>query len=116
MITTLHPPGAMSIGWGNNELEFYTSHRPENGHQENGSLVIRVNVEPMGYGGRQFTSIRAITAKAWTYGKFEARARLPKGKQLWPAIWMMPQNSYYGVWYVEHRHMLDFTSVQKIDI
>ncbi|CAG2113608.1 unnamed protein product, partial [Medioppia subpectinata] len=84
-------------GWGNNELEFYTSHRPENARQENGLLVMKVNVEP--YGGRQFTSARVITAKAWTYGKFEARARLPKGKQLWPAIWMMPQNSYYGVWY-----------------
>ncbi|KAI0129116.1 putative gram-negative bacteria binding protein [Xylariales sp. AK1849] len=32
------------------------------------------------------------------YGKIEVTAKLPKGDWLWPAIWMMPQDSYYGEW------------------
>ena len=34
----------------------------------------------------------------WTYGRFEVRAKLPTGKGLWPAIWMMPTDSEYGSW------------------
>ncbi|GFZ51700.1 hypothetical protein JCM24511_09468 [Saitozyma sp. JCM 24511] len=32
------------------------------------------------------------------YGKVEVTARMPLGDWLWPAIWMMPQNSTYGAW------------------
>ncbi|BFZ12781.1 hypothetical protein BsWGS_15820 [Bradybaena similaris] len=32
------------------------------------------------------------------YGTVEVRARIPRGDWLWPAIWMMPKNSVYGVW------------------
>ena len=91
-------------GWGNGELEYYTSHRTENAKVENGHLTIHAKVEEMG--GRHFTSARLTSKKAWTYGKFEARAKLPKGKHLWPAIWMMPKDSAYGGWYkcllIEH--------------
>jgi hypothetical protein len=33
-----------------------------------------------------------------TYGRIEVRAKMPKGKWLWPAIWMLPVNETYGVW------------------
>ncbi|KAG0645760.1 Beta-1 [Hyphodiscus hymeniophilus] len=33
-----------------------------------------------------------------TYGKVEVVAKLPKGSWLWPAIWMMPEDSVYGGW------------------
>jgi len=85
-------------GWGNNEQEFYTSHRKDNVRIENGNLVLNVKVEEYAGGQQHFTSGRIITAKTWTYGKFEAKAKLPKGKHLWPAIWMMPQNSLFGMW------------------
>ena len=49
-------------------------------------------------GGRHFTSARMVGKPAFTYGKMEARAWLPAGKHLWPAIWMMPRDSKYGVW------------------
>ncbi|KAK9365294.1 concanavalin A-like lectin/glucanase domain-containing protein [Lipomyces kononenkoae] len=32
------------------------------------------------------------------YGKIEVTAKLPQGDWLWPAIWMMPKDSVYGVW------------------
>jgi beta-glucanase (GH16 family) len=49
-------------------------------------------------GDKPFTSARMTTKASWLYGKFEIRARLPKGKHLWPAIWMMPRFSTYGDW------------------
>ena len=32
------------------------------------------------------------------YGKVEVRAKLPTGDWLWPAIWMLPEDSTYGAW------------------
>jgi beta-glucanase (GH16 family) len=68
----------------------------KNTRKENGSLLIHVVVEPVN--GKHYTSARLNSKKAWTYGKFEVRAKLPKGKLLWPAIWMMPKDSVYGGW------------------
>ena len=49
-------------------------------------------------GGRNFTSARMVGKKAFTYGRMEISAQLPAGRHLWPAIWMMPQDSKYGGW------------------
>ncbi len=48
----------------------------------------------------EYTSSRMITKGRgeWTYGKFEVRAKLPRGLGTWPAAWMMPATSYYGSW------------------
>lgn len=35
---------------------------------------------------------------SWLYGKVEARARVPGGQGVWPAIWMMPELATYGGW------------------
>jgi len=83
-------------GWGNNELECYTEKRKENVYTTNGVLTIHVVVEA--YQGKQYTSARLNSRKAWAYGKYEAKAKMPKGKHFWPAIWMMPQDSKYGGW------------------
>ena len=32
------------------------------------------------------------------YGRFEFRAKLPIGKGVWPALWMLPQEDKYGAW------------------
>jgi len=76
-------------GWGNRELEYYTYARPENARIENGNLVIEARKES--YSGSQYTSARLLTkTKAqWTYGKFEIRAKLPRGIGTWPAIWLL---------------------------
>jgi len=36
--------------------------------------------------------------KSIKYGKVSVRAKLPRGDWLWPAIWMMPEESKYGPW------------------
>ena len=74
----------------NQELECYTKHREKNVRIENGHLMIEVCVEP--YNGYNFTSGRLLTRKSWKYGRFEIRARMPHGYQLWPAIWMLAKH------------------------
>jgi beta-glucanase (GH16 family)/SOS-response transcriptional repressor LexA len=84
-------------GWGNNELQTYTS-RPENISVSNGNLIITARKE--NYGGREYTSarIRTINKGDFTYGRIEARMKLPKGQGLWPAFWMLPTDNVYGGW------------------
>lgn len=84
-------------GWGNNEWQYYTS-RAENVFVQDGRLHIVAQLED--YEDKYFTSarIRTIHKGDWTYGRFEIRAKLPTGAGIWPAIWMMPTNSVYGVW------------------
>jgi beta-glucanase (GH16 family) len=78
-------------GWGNNELEYYTS-RTNNARIEGGQLVIEARQESSG--GRNYTSARLLTKGklSWTYGRIEARIKLPRGQGIWPAFWMMGTN------------------------
>jgi beta-glucanase (GH16 family) len=83
-------------GWGNHELEYYTS-RPENLRQENGTLVIEaINQSFTGPDGiaRNYTSARLKTAKKFSqkYGRFEAGIKIPSGKGIWPAFWLLGDN------------------------
>ncbi|WP_418303224.1 RICIN domain-containing protein [Paenibacillus yonginensis] len=83
--------GTGSGGWGNNELEYYTD-RPQNLKVTGGNLVITAQKEA--YGGMNYTSARIKTQglKSFTYGKIEARIKLPSGQGLWPAFWMLGSN------------------------
>jgi len=80
-------------GWGNQELEYYTP-RPENAFQQGGNLVIKVLQEKYtGADGvtRDYTSARLKTAGKFsqTYGRFEARIKIPQRQGIWPAFWML---------------------------
>jgi len=90
-------PNQWQPGWGNNELEFYTS-RAENAFVKEGMLHLRAIRES--YKGCQFTSARLKTHKLFSkeYGRFEFRAKLPTGKGVWPAIWLLPEDEKYGGW------------------
>ncbi|CAO3684359.1 unnamed protein product [Rhizopus stolonifer] len=46
----------------------------------------------------QSARLRTINSMSTRYGKVEVRAKLPKGDWLWPAIWMLPNDSAYGTW------------------
>jgi beta-glucanase (GH16 family) len=85
-------------GWGNRELQYYTSKRTENARVENGNLIIETRKEP--FKGKEYTSARLKTEDLgdWLYGRIEVRAKLPPGKGLWPAIWMLPTDWEYGNW------------------
>ena len=77
-------------GWGNNELENYTDNGTggQNAYTTNGYLVIKA----INQGG--YTSARMLTLgkQSWKHGVVVARMRLPYGKGIWPAFWMMGTN------------------------
>lgn len=75
-------------GWGNNELQYYTG-RPENLRVVDGKLVIEAKKEK--FDAREYTSARIKTAglKERTYGRYEARIKIPRGQGIWPAFWML---------------------------
>jgi beta-glucanase (GH16 family) len=76
-------------GWGNNELQYYSSD-PVNARAENGMMII----EAIRYEDREpaYSSARVVSRgkRDWTYGRFEIRVKLPSGRGTWPAIWMLP--------------------------
>jgi beta-glucanase (GH16 family) len=88
-------------GGGNNELQYYTD-RPENTQLSDGRLLLTANRETYvgPEGKREYTSARIRTKHRgdWKYGRIEARAKMPVGQGLWPAIWMLPTDEVYGGW------------------
>lgn len=78
-------------GWGNNEMQCYTS-RTNNARIEAGQLIIEAHQED--FDGRAYTSARLKTQSkaSWTYGRIEARMKLPQGQGIWPAFWMLGTN------------------------
>lgn len=90
-----------ALGGGNNELQFYTE-RAENVRVVGGHLVLEAHDDDFNGMGtiRKYSSASMRTKHRgdWKYGRFEIRARMPKGKGLWPAIWMLPTDDIYGGW------------------
>jgi len=88
-------------GWGNNEWELYTK-LPENAALTGeGALAItaRAIEEPLAnsecwYRPCLYTSARLKTQGLFevTYGRVEARLKLPYGQGVWPAFWMLGAN------------------------
>lgn len=84
-------------GESNGEMEIYTA-RPENVYLENGHLVIAALEE--NYRGYRYTSARLTTRglHSWTYGRMEARLKIPSGQGLWPAFWMLGDDILTAGW------------------
>ncbi len=82
------------VGWGNNELQYYTGSQ-QNAYVADGRLHIVARAASLG--GMAYTSARLMSrGKVFgTHGRIEARIRIPSGKGLWPAFWMLREN---GVW------------------
>jgi beta-glucanase (GH16 family) len=81
-------------GWGNHELQSYTRRRSNVHLDGRGNLVIKARHErhrgPDGI-RRHYTSARLKTHGRFSfrYGRIAARMRVPAGRGLWPAFWMM---------------------------
>lgn len=84
-------------GWGNAELQFYTS-RTDNAIVSNGTLKIIAIKES--YNGSPYTSARLLSKEKFSfkYGKIEVRAKMPSGFGTWPAAWMLGSNINTATW------------------
>jgi beta-glucanase (GH16 family) len=97
----------------NQELQYYTRGRRENARVENGLLVIEARREKFpnpgykpdakdeGKRAREFAeytsaSLTTRSIAAWRYGRVEVRAKLPGGRGMWPAIWMLGEDRSVG--------------------
>ncbi len=84
----VHEVGTGWMGWGNNELQYYTA-SSNNSFVDTGYLHIVARQEQVG--SSNYTSARMITEDLFDfqYGKIEARIKVPVGQGLWPAFWML---------------------------
>lgn len=80
-----------------NELQYYI---PEEVTVQNGML--RLTSSKRNYGSKAYTSGRLDTKGKFSpvYGRFEIRAKLPKGQGVWPAYWLYPQNRDWPMEYI----------------
>lgn len=89
--------GNGSGGWGNNELEYYTNSL-KNTFVSNGNLIIEARKESLS--GFNYSSGRMTTQnkKNFKFGRIDIRAKLPVGKGIWPALWMLGANINSAGW------------------
>ena len=85
-------------GWGNNELQFYTSNQ-NNYELSEGLLKIVPLYDPSHE--QIYTSSKLVTKNKFNFkspGIISIKFKVPQGQGLWPAIWMMPTDSMFGGW------------------
>ena len=91
-----------NYGGGNNERQAYRTD-PKYCFVENGvfNIAVHRDAHTTSDGKTQpYSSARIRTQKRgdWQYGRFEVRAKMPRGQGIWPAVWMLPTESKYGGW------------------
>lgn len=98
------------------ESQYYTKNRIENARVSNGNLIIKAQKENPDNlirrrgqndntfkfvtqnSGGEYTSASVVSENnfEFTYGRVEVRAKLPHGRGVWPAIWMLGNNLGWG--------------------
>lgn len=86
--STTFPWGARTIA-SNNELEYYTDNAL---NMAKGVLRIRADRRRAGEFAYTSGMINSHKSFASTYGYYEIKAKIPKGKGLWTAFWLAPQD------------------------
>ena len=92
----------------NEEAQYYTRERPENARVQDGWLIIEAHKEEYPnaaydadaeqwqrareYAEYTSASLTTENRQHFQYGRIEVRARLPEGRGVWPAIWMLGEN------------------------
>ena len=82
-------------GWPNHERQYYG---PANARVEDGALVIEARRERAtapDAGGQRYTSAKLVSRQTLGYGFYQIRARVPCGRGMWPAAWLLPAT---GTW------------------
>jgi len=81
------------VGWGNSELENYTSNT-QNVHTDGGGHLVISAIKSGTGSSATYTSARIKTMGLFSfqYGMIEASMNLPSGNGLWPAFWMLGTN------------------------
>jgi len=84
-------------GWGNNEEQYYTGSK-KNIRIKDGKLLIEAHESKNK--DYNFTSSRIVSKGKvhQKFGKIESKIKLPKGKGIWAAFWMLPVDDSYGGW------------------
>ena len=94
----------------NKEAQFYTRARMENTRVENGLLILECRKKkyeiPVGAANAKGKTVAEYTAASlvtmqkasWTYGRIEVQAQVPQGKGVWPAVWMLGDNTAKVGW------------------
>jgi beta-glucanase (GH16 family) len=77
-------------GWGNNEAEVYTGNAANLGIIADGAVsALRITARQDSPGSFSSARIKTQGRFSFKYGKAEARIKLPKGRGMWPAFWML---------------------------
>ena len=92
-------------GWGNSELQYYTGETANAALDGAGNLAITAarpdaRLARLRYDGCQYTSAR-LTSKnlmSFRYGLMQAKIKLPHGRGIWPAFWMLGSNIDQAGW------------------
>lgn len=87
-----------ATGWGNQELQNYTN--GDNAEVADGKLIITARKVNENMVAGSYTSSRMVTQdkQEFQYGRMEIRAKLPSGRGIWPAIWMLGSNFGTAGW------------------
>ena len=94
-----------ALGGGNNELQALPMEQKKNVRVEGGNLILEAHKDSPNMFGtiRPYSSVGFAASFVGTgpIAGLILRAKLPIGRGIWPAIWMLPTDEKYGGWAIQ---------------